>query len=256
MKMILFMTLFMICLSQSNPCSGQTQPRPAYLDEPVEVRAIGEIKTGEKYPLIIYLPFTTGSAETYFSIVTPYVGLNSYFAIIPKGTAQIEDYLPDFMAYLRWFEQRLMTDMQRIVKEYPVDTSKIYISGYSLGGDLSWALSFRQKELLAGALIIDSRCSYAPASKELKYLKEHKKRLIMLMGSDDLPERVTGMANSFKLAEKNGIAVWHWKFAGEHDIPGAADLTKAFQILFGRNDSGTAGALPESSIQFEMLQKH
>lgn len=267
MKAITSALVLFIGLCCINPCTAQTQLRPAYLDEPVEIRPIGDIKAGENYPLVIYLPFTTGSAEIFYSAVSPYLGLTNYFAIIPKGTSDLKDYLPDFMSYLRWYEQRLMTDLQKILKEYPVDTGRIYLSGYSLGGDLSWALAIRQKELFAGAVIIGSRCSYAPNAKELKYLKEHKKRLVLLMGTEDLPERVKGMVNSYNLAKKNGLAVWHWQFAGEHIIPRDTTLPRAFDILFGRSD-GTAGvsvpvptAAPvtppeEIPLRSEMLQKH
>lgn len=244
MKKIIFIVVSVICLSQSNLFSAETQPRPDYLDKPVRLERIGQIKEGEKYPLIIFLPFTTGSADNYFSHVSPYIGLENYFAIIPEGTAQVEDYLPDFYSYLLWFEKRLMTDIKEILKNNPIDTSKIYINGFSLGGDLSWALLIRQKELLSGAFILGSRCSYVPNSKELKYLKEHKKRIVLLIGDKDLPDRVKGMVNASKLAEKNGLTYWHWKFQGDHYIPNN-DLKNVYNLLLGRNGGENAAAFPD-----------
>jgi len=243
MKKTILITLFMFFFLAANSFSAQTQPRPDYLDQPVQLKIIGEIKEGEKYPLIIFLPFTTGSAERYFEHVDSHIGLENYFAILPQGTAQIADYLPDFYSYLLWFEKRLMTDLKEILKDHPIDPSKIYINGYSLGGDLSWALLIRQKEMLAGAFIVGSRCSYVPNSRELKYLKEHKKRIVLLMGDKDLPDRVKGMENASRLAQKNGLTYWYWKFEGEHDIP-YQELKKAYNLLLGRENSGDA-VLPD-----------
>lgn len=245
MKKIMFMTLLTICLSANNLILAATQPRPGYLDEPVRIEIIGNIKDGERYPLVVFLPFTSGSAAGYFSRVRPYVGLENYFAVIPQGTAAVEDYLPDFYSYVGWFEKRLMTDLKEILNRYPIDADRIYINGFSLGGDLSWALLIRQKELFAGALILGSRCSYAPSQKDLKYLKDHKKRIVLLIGDDDSPERVSGMINASKLAEKNGLSCWHWKFGGDHMIPGN-DMKKAYDLLMGRNGDETAATVPQT----------
>lgn len=246
MKKTILITLFMLFFLAANSFSAQTQPRPDYLDQPVQLKIIGEIKEGEKYPLIIFLPFTTGSAERYFEHVDSHIGLENYFAILPQGTAQIADYLPDFYSYLLWFEKRLMTDLKEILKNNPIDPDKIYINGYSLGGDLSWALLIRQKELLAGAFILGSRCSYVPNKKDLKYLKEHKKKIVLLMGDKDLPDRVKGMVNAARLAEKNGLTYWHWTFEGEHIIP-PQELKKVFELLLGTNNSGNSAAAPVPS---------
>jgi predicted esterase len=246
MKKIMLMVILVFGLAQGPLFSAETQPRPGYLDEPVQLKIIGEIREGERYPLMIFLPFTTGSAEQYFSQVSPYIGLDNYFAIIPQGTAQVADYLPDFYSYLLWFEKRLMTDLKEILKNNPIDPDKIYINGYSLGGDLSWALLIRQKELLAGAFILGSRCSYVPNKKDLKYLKEHKKKIVLLMGDKDLPDRVKGMVNAARLAEKNGLTYWHWTFEGEHIIP-PQELKKVFELLLGTNNSGNSAAAPVPS---------
>lgn len=234
MKKIVLVIFFITCLLSNSSFAVQTQPRPDYLDEPVQVKIFGEIKDGEKYPLIIYLPFTTGSAERYFSHVGSSIGLENYVAIFPQGTPEIKDYLPDFYSYMQWFEKRLMTDLEKILKDYPIDMNQIYINGFSLGGDLSWALIIRHKELFAGALILGSRCSYAPRQKDLKYLKEHKKRIVLLMGNKDLPDRVNGMKNTSKLAEKNGLAFWYLEFEGGHDIPRKDDMMKAYGLMLGR----------------------
>lgn len=239
MKKAVCAAFLIIFLFQGTLIIAETQPRPAYLDEPAKLEIIGNITDGEKYPLVIFLPFTTGSASKYFSHVGPYVGLENYFAVVPQGTAETGDYLPDFYSYIGWFEKRVMTDLIEILNKYPIDKSKIYISGFSLGGDLSWALLIRQKELLAGALILGSRCSYVPTQKDLKYLKDHKKKIVLLIGDEDTPERVKGMLAASKLSEKNGLLYWHWKFRGDHTIP-YSEMKKAHDLLLGRNGNETA----------------
>lgn len=248
MKKISLIVLLTVCLFAKQSLAGPTQPRPDYLDQPVQLKQIGEIKADEKYPLIIYLPFTTGSAERYFSLIGSYAGLSNYFAIIPQGTPEIKDYLPDFFSYLQWFEKRLMTDLNQMLKDYPIDPNQIYISGFSLGGDLSWALMIRHKELFAGVLILGSRCSYVPTQKDLIYLKEHKRRIVLLMGDKDLPDRRRGMINTANLAKKNGLDCWYWEFEGEHDITHKEDMIKAFDLMLGRSPGQTPATVRPSGF--------
>jgi len=242
MKKMIHAALLIIFLSPSASLFAATQARPTYLDEPVKLEIIGRLDAGEKYPLVIFLPFTTGSAEKYYSFVGPYVGLEKYLAIIPQGTVQTGDYLPEFFSYLKWYEQRLITDLQDIMKNYPVDPGRVYITGFSVGGDLSWALLIRRKELLAGALILGSRCSYVHTQKDLKYLQYHKKRIVLLIGDEDLPERVKGMQAASKLSGKNALTYWHWQFGGDHIIP-PTEMKRAFDLLMGKNDRESTSSI-------------
>jgi predicted peptidase len=50
----------------------------------------------------------------------------------------------------------------KLVKEYPVDTDRIYIIGYSMGGTGTWEMIFRNPDLFAAAIPI---CAAADPSK-------------------------------------------------------------------------------------------
>ncbi len=214
-----------------------TQSRPSYLDEPAQIRQVGQIQAGRLYPLIVFLPFTTGTSERYFDAVSDYLQIDNYIALIPQGRTERNEYLPDFMSYIAWYEARLLKDIDRAKKEFPIDEQQIYTNGYSLGGDLSWAFMIRHKELFAGALIVASRCSYPATKAQLKYLKDHKKRIVFLIGNTDSADRIRGMEAAAALSKQAGILSWYTSFLGGHVIPRSNLLYEGFDLLFGRRNN-------------------
>lgn len=217
-----------------------TQARPSYLDQSAKLMGIGKTfdKT-KKYPLIVWIPWTGGLAQTAFNMGKTAVGIDNYFAVLPQGKILTEDYLPDFNCYVQRYEQRLMADLKEIIKQYPIDTTKIYLTGFSVGGDLSWALMVRQKEFFAGAFIQGARCSYAITDEDLEYLKEQNKKIVMLLGHREKEIRHEGMTAAAKKLLNVGANVRHWIYpdysATGHYMAERKNAEKAFKTLFSNS---------------------
>jgi predicted peptidase len=216
--------------------AAETQPRPDYMDKPAQILTVGTPQPGKTYPLVVFLPFTNGDAKMFYQSVKDSVGLGTYVAVIPAGTVLSGHYLPDFSAFVGWFEQRLLKDIETAKKGFPVDPGKIYLQGYSLGGDLSWALSVRQKELFAGALVIGSRCSWPLGADTLDYMKKQGRRLVFLIGDQDNADRTAGMKAAADKLAAAGVKARYGSFSGAHVIPKAQDLKSACAFLFGTQD--------------------
>ncbi len=196
-----------------------TQTRPSYLDREAQIVLVGHADKGQTLPLVVFLPYTTSDARHFFQAVSSCQPWDAYVALIPYGVTQREHYLPDFWSYIQWYEKRILVDIKTAQALYPIDTNRIYMEGFSLGGDLGWAFMIRHKELFAGALVNGSRCSYPVTDKDLRYLLEHHRKIILTIGDHDMQDRRNGMSVAAGKLKKAGVKHVYYPFPGDHTIP-------------------------------------
>ncbi len=166
-----------------------------------------------EYPLVVFLPFTGGTASNLYSNylweLTQQVDsreggfqesyqqwLNKvspnqpFLLLLPEGRGSAEDHSSDgFSEAIARYEQRLFTDIEQIRKEKAID--RVFLSGYSLGGDLSWALLLRNPTYFDGALVMGSRCGYA-APEHFPVLAGRGVKVCFFIGSDEKEVRLQG----------------------------------------------------------------
>ncbi len=200
------------------PFLSVTQTRPSFLDLESDIIQVGSAKKGVALPLVVFFPYTTADAARFYEWVKDYQPWDNYIAIIPQGVTQREHYLPDFWSFIQWYEKRILADIGRAKSLYSIDTNRIYMQGFSLGGDLGWAFMIRHKKLFAGAYINGSRCSYPATEKDLKYLKQQGKKIVLSIGKQDASDRKAGMAKAAQKLENGGVLYRHFEFEGGHSI--------------------------------------
>ena len=108
--------------------------------------------------------------------VAQYLGLDpqrqeDFILILPAGRPTRDEYLPDFVTFVEWYEERVLAELDSVLENYSADPERVYLGGYSLGGDLSWALAVRNPERFAGAVVAGSRTSYPVDSATLETLR-------------------------------------------------------------------------------------
>lgn len=170
------------------------------------------------YPIVVMLPFTNGDAEYMFNayareaasdaeslsgklgdILTVYNSRNpeaaqSFVVLLPKGKGSRKDHSwRGFELCFKRYEERVMKDIKKFAKTYNLDTHRIFLTGVSLGGDLSWAISQRNPSFFQGALVMGSRCSYPPPSGTLELMKAKNYSFFMTMGMKEAKDRLAGM---------------------------------------------------------------
>lgn len=226
----------LLLLALPSVAGAETQSRPDYLDQPARIVKVGTFANNKTYPLVVFLPFTTGSASRFYEQAKGPQAAKTYVALIPAGTVQQTDYLPDFAAYVGWYEKKLLLDIETAKKNHPVDPGRIYLQGYSLGGDLAWALMVRQKELFAGAIVIGSRCSWPLGADTLESWKSKGRRIAFLIGEQDNADRAAGMKAAADRTAAAGVKTRFDSYQGAHSIPAAEDLAKACRFLSGSGE--------------------
>ncbi|MBN8613166.1 MAG: hypothetical protein J0L92_21420 [Deltaproteobacteria bacterium] len=207
--------LSMIVLVCALGSSTLAQSRPAFFDQPSVIERVGTITEGQRVPLIVLLPPTGGDARW----VTPPPGIGPCVLLITPGQPARSDYLPAFSRYLDWVEARVMADVERAIAEQPIDPDRIYLAGFSLGGDVGWGLLTRHPERFRGAVVMGSRSSARPRSSAIETMRSRGVRVAFVMGSADDATRRTGAQRAYESLVRSRITTQRFEHAGAHEMP-------------------------------------
>jgi len=194
--------------------------RPAYLDARAEVILPVGYRRSVDYPVFVVLPPT----GTYASSIAARLGFDAerqrdFVLILPPGRPTRDEYGPDFPAFVAWYEERVLSDLSSVLQEYSTDPDRVYIGGYSLGGDLSWALSARNPDVFAGAVMAGTRASYPITPEALAALSSNRFRGAFLIGDREDPVRHRGINAARALYEAAGIDHRYAEYPGGHTMP-------------------------------------
>ncbi len=83
------------------------------------------------------------------------------------------------------YEQRVLADLRAVAAAHRVDTSRQIVAGFSLGGDLSWAIALRNPRVIHGAIVMASRATYRPDDAGAGAVMNSPARFFLTMGDAD-----------------------------------------------------------------------
>jgi dienelactone hydrolase len=86
-----------------------------------------------------------------------------------------------------------------------VDTSRVILTGFSMGGDLAWALSVRNSSRVKGAVVMGSRMSYRGPPGDVRDLVTRGLRISVVMGLGEDGARMAGARTGARLLETLGV---------------------------------------------------
>jgi predicted esterase len=128
-----------------------------------------------------------------------------FIALIPSGSGSTKDHSWEgFEACIFRYENRILKDIDSLTQKYNIDQSKIILAGFSLGGDLGWAISQRYPEKFKGAILSGTRCGYAEKGMMQRQAKQGAKYYIS-MGELESAARMTGAKGAMTLLNTAGI---------------------------------------------------
>jgi predicted esterase len=202
-------------------------PDTSFILEPAEM------EDGRVYPVLIVLPFTGGTAADLLEHYLSTVAAHPCFVVIPPGAGSTADHSWEgFSASIERYEQHIEKGLDRLADSYGGRTGKRYLTGYSLGGDLSWALSIRNPDEYAGAIMMGTRCGYPAKAAALETLKRGGFRAIFASGRRELDERVEGMKKAADLFTEAGIENRFRQFPGGHVPADPKTFADALEYVF------------------------
>ncbi len=173
-------------------------------------------------PILVLLPFTGGSATDlldrwYREALPAHARARGYIVVLPDSAGSYEDYSTGaaWAATLKRYTEQIASDVAEAVGKYQGDATRVALAGYSMGGDLAWALIQRDRERYSGAVIMGSRASYREKGA-LERLAQRQARLFFFMGEQEDEVRMAGSRAAQAAAHKAEVAVHTGGSAGEH----------------------------------------
>ena len=166
------------------------------------------------YAAVVLLPYTDGTAAGLYNWYRRELGEKGVIVLLPGGAGSTDDHTwQGFEAAIQRYEHRVKADLQDFVAKYNIDPKRVYLSGFSLGGDLSWALSMRNPNLFAGALVMGSRCSYPPRGN-LSIMAAKGTRFFLVMGEHESDVRLKIFNQSKALLDQAKVSYLYKQVPG------------------------------------------
>ncbi|MEO1685529.1 MAG: alpha/beta hydrolase-fold protein [Cyanobacteria bacterium J06631_12] len=187
-------------------------------------------ESDRQYPALVLMPYTDRSALHMFNwgIYDAYHRRvdDGFVMILPPGQGSSANWSgPGWQAFVDEYEAYVQQDLDPIAAKYNVDPNQMVIGGFSLGGDLSWALSLRNPGLFSGAIVLGSMSTYRD-EQNARLLADRDFRYFMVMGGYD--SNRSSMYSALDTLDDHAID-YHYEEvsqAGHGDLPEqmAADL--------------------------------
>ena len=130
--------------------------------------------------------------------------------------------------------------MFSLIEEYSVDHTRVYCTGFSMGGMSAWETTKRYNELFAATLVLAGQSNY----EELDVLKDHS--LWVFHGEDD-DKAMTGNVDNMETLEDAGAvinrAVWDGSLRGPAAVRMAQEqLARGGRVLHTLYREGSTGS--------------
>lgn len=166
------------------------------------------------YPVVEILPATGSTAATLLQMflvrvglgrladepperqvaaLAPYLfpeggpGRRGVILVLVRGRGSFDDYRTQqaWERTITRYERQVLADLQAVAATHRVDATRQVVAGFSLGGDLSWAIALRHPRVLHGAIVMASRASYRPDAAGASAVKDAGVRFFLTMGDAD-----------------------------------------------------------------------
>ncbi len=210
-------------------CAGAVlaQNRPAWMDQSAQLVYPRGYDSSRSYPLVIWLPYTGGTALESFTFHQRDIPQDRYLVLLPPGRPQRTDYLPAFDRFVGWYEQMILKSLGSLVQLLGREPSAIVLAGHSLGGDLAWALSVRNPHRFDGVVLSGTRASQQPSAGALEALNRTGTRFYFFLGQREDRTRREGMNRAIDSLRRQNIPL---RF---HEIPGAGHQLPPYGDFIG-----------------------
>lgn len=178
--------------------------------------------TSRAWPVVVLLPYTFGTAGNlyrgyareaggeYADIMRQFAagGGSGFLTIVAAGTGSPGDYATGeaWSATILRYDSAVAADVRTASRSHRIDTTRIVLAGFSLGGDLSWAIVNRQPMRYAGALVMGSRASYRGRATAMSDLARRGTRVAIAMADGEAEARLTGARAAVQALNTAGVA--------------------------------------------------
>lgn len=206
------------------------QSRPRWLDSPPRLVYPAAYDATRDYPLIVWLPYTGGTAEEAWSLHRRHLRAEEWFVLLMPGRPQRSDYLPAFERFVDWYEEVLLRALGSLHQRLGREPTALVLAGHSLGGDLAWALAVRNPHRWRGVVLSGTRASHRFQPAALATLQRAGTRFAFFLGQRESVDRRQGLLRAVSSLRSAGIPVrLHEVPDLGHDLPPASQFVRALE---------------------------
>lgn len=195
--------------------------------------------SGGGRPILVLLPFTGGAAfdlldRWYATSLPVHAAHRGMIVILPAAAGSGQDYASGaaWTATLGRWTRDVAAAVDEAVARYGGDRGRVVLAGYSMGGDLAWALMQRERERYAGAVVMGSRATYREKGA-LEHLAQRGFRIAYFMAESEDGARIAGADAAKASARKAGIAPLTSTAPGDHVPAPPLLFAEAIDHAFG-----------------------
>lgn len=191
---------------------------------------------------VVFLPATDGTApELYRYYAEAHAARGGFIAFLPPGSSGSADYSSGerFARTVTEWDESIRRLLDRHAARFGVAAERVGLAGFSLGGDLSWALAQTSPEAYCGAVVMGSRCGYR-APHAFSLLSFRGFRFALLRGAAESDARAGGMAAARRLLSDEGIAHLYDEVPGGHVRAPPPTFMQAVDFILGATPMAAA----------------
>ncbi|MGH8516677.1 MAG: alpha/beta hydrolase, partial [Panacagrimonas sp.] len=167
--------------------------------------------SGGARPVLVLLPFTGGAAydlldRWYAASLPVHAAHRGMIVVLPAAAGGAQDYATGaaWTATLSRWTRDVGAAVDEAIARHGGDRRRVVLAGYSMGGDLAFALMQRERNRYAGAVVMGSRATYREKGA-LEHLAQRGFRLAYFMAQGEDGARIAGADAAKASARKAGI---------------------------------------------------
>lgn len=174
----------------------------------------------QNYPVITMLHGRGSSPDDFIGELALFFTERGFIYIVPYGT-EIYGLSSFSWGEVSKVEEKLISEIENIIRKYSVDISTIILAGYSQGGSRTFSIAVRNPALFKGAISITGYFDEEGLKGHFHKLENKNLKFYIMIGGKDSPEMLNSNKRAKELLEDYGIDV-HLKVFPDvgHAFPG------------------------------------
>lgn len=213
-------------------------PAPARAATPPAPRRVvlpASFDSARAYPVVVMFPASSGTSESLFESYQPPDGA---IVVLSAGQGSPDDYRTgdNWTRTIARYDEQLRADLAALARERRVDTTRVVLAGFSMGGDLAWALALRNPQLVRGAVVMSSRASYRARPADLRTLAANGARFFLTIGGAEDATRRAGALAAARLLDSLEVANRYREIPGAGHARAPAEIWEAALAFVLRRD--------------------